>query len=107
MKRLIPVLLFCGLTNACAVVDMPGGEQTNPEWMDERVAQTESAGEAPASVPDQRLDARTELAIAFGIDQVLTDRDAMDGEAATLDAYTEPGGDDQLDAARDRAAPPE
>ena len=99
MKRLIPVLLFCGLTNACAVVDMPGGGQDDPEWMDNRVAETEGADQPPVSVPNQRLDPGAERAITSGIEEVLSERETLDDDAASLEAFQEPGQEDPIESA--------
>ena len=107
MTRLIPVLLFCGFANACAVIDMPVNDGSNPAWVEERLAEDTEAREAPIVIPDRRIAADEEAALASGRTDVLQQREAMEAGHAASGRTATSSAEEFVADAQERTTPPE
>lgn len=107
MTRLIPVLLFCGFANACAVIDMPVNDGSNPAWVEERLAEGAETRVAPVAIPERRLGADEQAELAAGQVTVLQQRDAMEAGRAENGRTATSSAEEFMADARERTTPPE
>lgn len=106
MKRfvLIPVLGF-GL-QACAVMDMPESETSNPSWVEERRDADGEGLTAPATVPSIRMDPAVDADLDAQAERILQRRaDLMAEDAAAEDGR--PDTDSFVATAHERTSPPD
>ncbi len=107
MTRLIPVLLFCGFANACAVIDMPVNDGSNPAWVEERLAEGAEERVAPVAIPERRLGSEEQAELAAGQVNVLQQREAMEAGHAESGRTATTSAEDFIADAQERTTPPE
>lgn len=107
MTRLIPVLLFCGFANACAVIDMPVNDGSNPAWVEERLAEGAQERAAPVAIPERRIAPDEEAALAAGQTDVLQQRAAMEAGQAETGRTATSSAEEFIADAQERTTPPE
>lgn len=107
MTRLIPVLLFCGFANACAVIDMPVDDGSNPAWVEERLAEGAEERAAPVAIPERRLGASEQAALEAGQVDVMQQREALEAGYAESGRTATSSAEDFVADAQERTTPPE
>lgn len=81
MKHVLFALSVTLGIGGCAVVDMPGSDDANPAWVEERLARAGDRREAPAVVPVTSLPAREARAMDAATQRLLAERAEMQAEA--------------------------
>lgn len=107
MTRPILVLLFCGIANACAVIDMPVNDGRNPAWVEDRLAADAQTREAPLAVSERRIETAEERALRDGQSEVLESRATMDADLAAMSGSDESSAEDFITDGQERVTPPE